>query len=219
MIEAARLRARGSPDATKLRDDRRLTAQPDIDRVLRQTPAAGESRGSGSLVVVPDNTSSIRTSVRMEPDANASARRRSGLLDGVLEVAVAVGARRRARRTGPRGRSAAFRRRSSSPRTTPKSRWRQVAWANARGLRDELRQVVARGVQAVDERRVSGHVATCSASAGGRAARPRRQRHPRRDVRVDARRTARRWRRASPAPTTGQARPRVTALPSSSVSS
>ena len=84
------------------------------------------------------------------PPARASIRR-PARPDGLLEVAVAVGrddvlVRRHAGVLG------AFRRRSSSPSTTPNSRWRQVAWAKRAAVAGRGRAARRAPGAGVDER-------------------------------------------------------------------
>ena len=67
--------------------------------------------------------------------------------------------RRPPRSTGSRSAAGGFSRRSSSPSTTPNSRWRQVACANARGRRTQLGERRRRG-----RARSPASVARCSAS-------------------------------------------------------
>src|SRR4051794_41321621 len=60
--------------------------------------------------------------------------------------------------------SAGLRRRSSSPRTAPKSAWRQIAWAKARRLPLRAGRAPRAGWGRA-EKRGNGQVARCSVSA------------------------------------------------------
>ena len=101
-----------------------------------------------------------------------------------------------------------FRRRSSSPSTRPNTRWRQVAWANARPLPVQRGQLLARGVVAVHQpaQRPQRDVLD-QRHRHGAAHQRAGQEGPQRRCRW--RRTRHRWPRAAPG------RPRATPRPGS----
>ena len=151
-----------------------------------------EDAGHGAPAALPDVGG---------PDVSPRGRRRPGARPSRGRW------RRRARRRRARGApSPAFSRRSSSPSTSPKSRWRQAACAKARPEPHSDGRSSAAGWTR-SSAAVPGHVARCSAKPGERTA--QRRRAPAATARRSrtARRTARRWRDAARRPAGSQPRP------------